>query len=161
MNFIGIDVSKQKLDCALMRGNHPGKPLHKVVANSVEGIQMLLAFVRLKAGDDAELRAVLEAAGSYHDIAAEACAAAAARYPSSIRPVPKISPKGLASKPKPTKRMPPFWCASAWQCRPSLRFGNRRLRNISGLKTCKAANMRLKPTSGASAIVWKNSRPRT
>jgi hypothetical protein len=31
MNFIGVDVSKQKLDCALLIANPSGKLLHKVV----------------------------------------------------------------------------------------------------------------------------------
>jgi transposase len=73
MNFIGIDVSKQKLDCVLLRNNLPDKPLHKVVANSAEGILELLAFANKKANSAAaELFIIMEATGVYHEIAAEA-----------------------------------------------------------------------------------------
>jgi transposase len=73
MNFIGIDVSKQKLDCALLRGNLPEKPLQKAVANSIDGAQALLDFACWKAGcAPADLHIVLEATGVYHEIIAEA-----------------------------------------------------------------------------------------
>lgn len=72
MNFIGIDVSKQKLDCALIRSDLPGKPLHKKVANTPEGIAALLTWA-VKKADCAvsDFYVVLEATGPYHEIAAE------------------------------------------------------------------------------------------
>lgn len=72
MNFIGIDVSKQKLDCSLIRSNIPSKPLHKTVANTPEGITALLIWAGNKAHcNPADFYTVLEATGPYHEIAAE------------------------------------------------------------------------------------------
>jgi transposase len=72
MNFIGIDVSKQKLDCSLIRSNLPDKPLHKTVPNTQEGVTALLDWAQKKAGCDiSELHAILEATGPYHEVAAE------------------------------------------------------------------------------------------
>ena len=71
MNFIGIDVSKHKLDCSLIRSNRLGKPLQKRVANTPDGITILLAWASSKADCDAAgFYTVLEATGPYHDIAA-------------------------------------------------------------------------------------------
>jgi transposase len=71
MNFIGCDVSKQKLDCALLCASD--KFLHKTVPNSAAGVQELLAWVAKKAAfaPDA-LHVVLEATGPYHEMAAKA-----------------------------------------------------------------------------------------
>lgn len=72
MNFIGIDVSKQKLDCSLIRSNLTNKPLHKTIANTPEGITALLTWARHKAHcETSDFRVVLEATGPYHEIAAE------------------------------------------------------------------------------------------
>ena len=72
MNFIGIDVSKQKLDCSLIRSNLPNKPLHKTVANTPEGVTSLLAWAANKAHCEiSEFHVILEATGPYHEIAAE------------------------------------------------------------------------------------------
>lgn len=71
MNFIGCDVSKQKLDCALLCASD--KLLNKTVANSAAGVQELLAWVAKKAALAPEsLHVVLEATGPYHEIAAQA-----------------------------------------------------------------------------------------
>lgn len=71
MNFIGCDVSKQKLDCALLCA--PDKVLNKTVANSAAGVQELLAWVAKKAALAPEsLHIVMEATGPYHEIAAQA-----------------------------------------------------------------------------------------
>lgn len=73
MNFIGIDVSKQKLDCELIRADIPDKPLQKVVGNTTEGATALLTWASNKARCDvSELHVVLEATGPYHEIVAEA-----------------------------------------------------------------------------------------
>jgi len=72
MFFIGIDVSKQKLDCALIRSNLPAKPLHKVVPNTPEGAAALLAWAGGKAKcAAADFSVILEATGPYHEIVAE------------------------------------------------------------------------------------------
>lgn len=72
MNFIGIDVSKQKLDCSLIRSNLPNKPLHKTVPNTPEGVAVLLEWAQKKADCDiGEFHTILEATGPYHEIAAE------------------------------------------------------------------------------------------
>jgi transposase len=71
MNFIGIDVSKKKLDCSLLRSAHPDKPLHKVVENSQEGVAKLLEWVTGKAECEvSQLHGIMEATGPYHETAA-------------------------------------------------------------------------------------------
>lgn len=74
MNFIGIDVSKKKLDCSLIRTERPDARLHKVVPNTPEGVATLLTWVKdkTKCDDISAFHAVLEATGPYHEIAAEA-----------------------------------------------------------------------------------------
>ncbi len=73
MNVIGIDVSKQKLHCTLLREQLPDKKLDKVVANNVEGVKLLLSFASKKAKLAAtDLLIVLEATSTYHEVAAEA-----------------------------------------------------------------------------------------
>ena len=72
MHFIGIDVSKNKLDCSLLRANLPKKPLHKGVANTPEGVTALLIWATQKAHCKVdELYAILEATGPYHEVASE------------------------------------------------------------------------------------------
>lgn len=73
MNFIGIDVSKKKLDCSLIRGEKPDARLHKVVPNTPEGVATLLTWVKDKAkcDDISAFHAVLEATGPYHETCAE------------------------------------------------------------------------------------------
>lgn len=71
MNFIGIDVSKQKLDCSLLRPGAPDKPLHKVVENTPEGVAKLLEWATGKAECEAsQLHSIMEATGPYHETAA-------------------------------------------------------------------------------------------
>lgn len=74
MNFIGIDVSKKKLDCSLIRAERPDALLRKAVPNTREGVATLLSWVKDKAkcDDIGAFHAVLEATGPYHEIAAEA-----------------------------------------------------------------------------------------
>ncbi len=72
MNFLGIDVAKEKLDCSLLRSNLPNQVLHKTVANTPDGMTALLTWAMKKAHCKVnELYAILEATGSYHEIAAD------------------------------------------------------------------------------------------
>ena len=52
MHFIGIDVSKHKLDCLLIRISCLDKPRHKVVSNTPEGIKMMLEWACKQADCD-------------------------------------------------------------------------------------------------------------
>ena len=67
MNFIGIDVSKAKLDIALRRPD--GKVRSKVVANTPQGFTELSAWLCRQAATD--LHACLEATGTYWEAVAE------------------------------------------------------------------------------------------
>ncbi|MBC7710330.1 MAG: transposase [Rhizobacter sp.] len=69
LNTLGIDVSKAKLDCALLRQNAPGKRLDKSVANTPAGIHALLAWLDSKGCPAQAIRAVLEPAGVCHETA--------------------------------------------------------------------------------------------
>jgi transposase len=101
MNFIGCDVSKQKLDCALLCANSPDKPLHKKIPNSAAGVQELLTWVAKKTAFAPDsLHVVLEATGPYHEIAAKAFFDAGCRV-SVVNPAyPKHYAQSLGLKSK-------------------------------------------------------------
>jgi transposase len=71
MFFLGIDVSKAKLDCALL-GVEADKRKTKVVPNSIAGVQTLLQWCAKQGAQPAQLHAVLEPTGQYHEQAATA-----------------------------------------------------------------------------------------
>lgn len=68
MNIIGIDVSKNKLDCALIDDANQAKLKFKVVPNSEEGfialIDWLSKHIKLAVS---EHHFVMEATGVYHE----------------------------------------------------------------------------------------------
>lgn len=68
-NTLGIDVSKAKLDCALLRAITVGKRLDKSVANTAVGIRSLRAWLDSKGCDAVSTRVVLEPTGVYHETA--------------------------------------------------------------------------------------------
>jgi transposase len=72
MKYIGVDVSKEKLDCCLLRDAADLKRKNKVVANSVPGIGSLLSFIDKEGIDRGEVHVVMEGTGVYHQLAAEA-----------------------------------------------------------------------------------------
>ena len=72
MNIVGIDVSKKKLDCALLK-ERVNTPLNKQVANTATGFQSLVTWCCRKAEcEPHNLHIILEATGPYHEAAAEA-----------------------------------------------------------------------------------------
>jgi transposase len=73
MLFMGIDVSKAKLDCSLLLDAASGKRRAKTVANSRTGVSDLLAWCT-KQQVVGELHAILEGTGVYHEQAALALA---------------------------------------------------------------------------------------
>jgi len=70
MFFIGIDVSKAKLDCSLLLDVASSKRRTKTVANSKAGIADLLAWCTKQHAANHELHAILEGTGVYHEQAA-------------------------------------------------------------------------------------------
>jgi transposase len=70
MFFIGIDVSKAKLDCCLLLDTANYKRRAKSVSNSKIGIAELLAWCAKYNVDPSELHAILEGTGVYHEQAA-------------------------------------------------------------------------------------------
>jgi transposase len=70
MYFIGIDVSKAKLDCSLLLDVATSKRRAKAAANSKAGIADLLAWCAKQHVLPHELRAILEGTGVYHEQAA-------------------------------------------------------------------------------------------
>lgn len=71
MQFIGIDVSKQRLHTAWLRDPQQGLTRPKAVDNSPEGHALLLAWAQGASGAPAdELCFVLEATGVYHEAVA-------------------------------------------------------------------------------------------
>lgn len=68
MNIIGIDVSKDKLDCCWLRDSSKGKIKTKVFNNRSDQHQALLAWAAKNLGCDVEeIRFVMEATGIYHE----------------------------------------------------------------------------------------------
>jgi transposase len=74
MLFIGIDVSKAKLDCSLLLDAASRKRRAKSVANSKAGVSELLAWCAKQHASCHELHAILEGTGVYHEQAALALA---------------------------------------------------------------------------------------
>lgn len=70
MFFIGIDVSKAKLDCSLLLDVASGKRKSKSVANSKSGVIGLLAWCTQQIVVATDLHAIMEGTGSYHEQAA-------------------------------------------------------------------------------------------
>jgi transposase len=70
MFFIGIDVSKAKLDCSLLLDIASGKRKPKSVANSKAGIVGLLAWCGKQQISPVDLHAIMEGTGVYHEQAA-------------------------------------------------------------------------------------------
>jgi transposase len=71
MYFIGIDISKAKLDCSLLLERQSTKRRAKSVANSASGVDALLDWCVQKQNIlPHELHVVLEATGVYHETAA-------------------------------------------------------------------------------------------
>src|SRR3546814_20153549 len=66
MFFLGIDVSKAKLDCALLAAGGD-KRKTKVVPNTAAGIQTLMAWCAKQGAAPEQLHAVLEPTGPYHE----------------------------------------------------------------------------------------------
>ncbi len=70
MFFIGIDVSKAKLDCSLLLDVASSKRRAKSVANSKAGIADLLVWCSKQQVIIHELHAIMEGTGVYHEQAA-------------------------------------------------------------------------------------------
>jgi len=78
--MIGVDVSKAKLDCLWLKDQHTLKVKTKVLANTVDGHQALLAWVQKNTGASlAECHFIMEATGVYHEGLAYALHEAGAR----------------------------------------------------------------------------------
>ncbi len=68
MHYIGIDVSKHKLDCCWLRDAQTNKIKSKVFKNNNEGYQALMQWILTQTrAMPEELHLVLEATGIYHE----------------------------------------------------------------------------------------------
>lgn len=67
MFYLGIDVSKAKLDCCLLNQDAPQKRKSKAVANSVLGVADLLRWLAKQGAQPADTHVLLEATGVYHE----------------------------------------------------------------------------------------------
>ena len=70
MFYLGIDVSKAKLDCCLLSEQSPDKRKNKVVPNSVAGVADLLRWLTKQGATLENTHALLEGTGVYHESAA-------------------------------------------------------------------------------------------
>lgn len=72
MIYLGIDVSKLKLDCALLIDASNLKSKNKKVANAAEGVQALIQWCAKQGVEVGQLHVVMEATGRYHENCAQA-----------------------------------------------------------------------------------------
>jgi len=158
MFFIGIDVSKAKLDCSLLLDAANSKRRAKSVANSKIGISELLSWCAKQQVNVHELHAILEGTGVYHEQAALALTDAGATV-SIVNPAQvKDFGRSLGVR---TKTMVsivwywPFWRHAQAQALDATRPGSRVLQ---ALLSRREALLR---TCSASAIVWKKPMPPT
>ncbi len=70
MVFLGIDVAKAKLDCSLLLNPDSIKRKSKTFANNRVGFDNLLKWLEKQQVDPADLHAVMEGTGVYHEQAA-------------------------------------------------------------------------------------------
>ena len=63
---IGIDVSKKKLNVALLLSPAFSKKKTKVVPNKPEGFESLMGWLRHQVKDQKSFRFIMEATGAYH-----------------------------------------------------------------------------------------------
>ncbi|GBC62567.1 IS110 family transposase [Desulfonema ishimotonii] len=105
MNIPGIDVSKNKLGCVLLTSSAPDKELYKKVPNTPVGFRQLITWSCKKARcESAQIHAVTEATGPYHENAALALYQAGMRI-SVINPARiKHFAKGIGVKAKNDKK---------------------------------------------------------
>jgi transposase len=101
MFYLGVDVSKAKLDARLLLQPQPPKFRSKSVPNTANGVATLLAWSTRQAGCEvSDLHVLLEATGPYHELAATVCFDAGARV-SVLNPAQvKEFARGLAVKSK-------------------------------------------------------------
>jgi len=70
MMYLGIDVSKAKLDCCLLLNTEAGKRKTKCVANNDHGFSDLLHWIDKQGVARTEVRVLMEGTGVYHTPAA-------------------------------------------------------------------------------------------
>lgn len=101
MIFLGIDVSKKKLDAKVLIDPVRLKFKSKTVPNTLPGVAALLAWAMHRTGGTiGEIHAVMEATGVYHDLAATALFDAGVRV-SVVNPAHlRDFARGLAVKSK-------------------------------------------------------------
>ncbi len=79
MTTIGIDVSKEKIDCAWLRDIDTGKVKTKVLKNKIDGFKSLIQWAEKNTKHTInEIHFVMEATGIYHEALAYALHAAGA-----------------------------------------------------------------------------------
>jgi len=100
MFYLGIDVSKAKLDCSLLLDAASSKRKSKSVANSQAGIADLLEWTGKQGVLPTDLHAVMEGTGVYHDQAALALCDSGVRVSIANPAQVKDFGKGLAVRTK-------------------------------------------------------------
>ena len=70
MNYLGIDVSKAKLDCCLLLDIATGKRKTKSLSNNPSGFAELLSWITSQKLLVSQTHVVMEATGVYHELAA-------------------------------------------------------------------------------------------
>jgi len=71
MNYLGIDVSKEKLDCCLLREASETRRKINRVDNSPTGLASIISIMKKEGIRPDELHVIMEGTGVYHQLAAE------------------------------------------------------------------------------------------
>jgi len=113
MVYLGIDVSKAKLDCTLLEPISD-KRKTKAVSNDKAGFESLSAWLTKQGVSLGEVHGVMEATGVYHEQAVpygwltQGCG-----YQWSIPPKFGILPEDWQFAPRPMERIAWYWRAMA------------------------------------------------
>ncbi|MGZ0020023.1 IS110 family transposase [Nitrosomonas sp. wSCUT-2] len=70
MFYLGMDIAKAKLDCCLLLNEAGDKRKSKVIPNTKAGVSALLEWTAKQGVSAAQLHAVMDATGVYHEQAA-------------------------------------------------------------------------------------------
>jgi transposase len=100
MFYLGIDVSKAKLDCCLLVDADTLKRKTKTVDNSSSGVANLLAWLAKQGLDSSVIHAIAEGTGVYHETACQALADAGVTVSIANPAQVKDFGKGLAVRTK-------------------------------------------------------------
>lgn len=156
--FLGIDIAKASMDCAILAGPG-GKPLgRRSFPNSAEGVDRAVRWAARVSGTEvAETHVVVEATAAYHELAAHRLAAAGMRVsivnPARVRSFARAL--GILGK---TDRIDAQLLARYGQL-VGPKLWSPPAKALLDLRSLIAAWTTSRPTSGARRTAWSRHVP--